>query len=88
MCAYHFHCTNGTAIVTDLLGAELHDAAEVRAHAADIALDVLGIYQHSNPRDWLVTVQDRDGYQVEVLTFSELLRAEASPLSVEGRAFA
>ncbi|HLM44184.1 MAG TPA: hypothetical protein VK458_09960, partial [Myxococcaceae bacterium] len=67
--------------MADLLGAELHDAAEVRAHAADIALDVLAIYPHSNPRDWFVTVQDQDGYQVEVLTFSELLRAKASPSS-------
>ena len=77
MCAYHFHCTNGTAIVADLLGAELRDAVEVRAHATVTALDVLEIYPQSNPSDWLVTVQDCAGYQVAVLTFPELLRGRA-----------
>jgi hypothetical protein len=77
MCAYHFHCTNGGAIVADLRGAELHDVVAVRDHAAGTARDVLEIYPQSNPSDWLVTVQDCAGYQVAVLTFPELLRGRA-----------
>ncbi|KAA2237788.1 DUF6894 family protein [Salinarimonas soli] len=73
MCAYRFHCTNGTDLVVDETGHMIELESDLSDRAADVALEVLLRFPITDLSAWLVTVQDGDGRQVDVIGFDELL---------------
>jgi hypothetical protein len=73
MCAYRFHCTNGSALVIDESGHEIEAEADLCRRVAGIARDVLRRFPDCDPGTWLVTIQDGDGRQLDVVALDELL---------------
>ncbi|KAA2237647.1 hypothetical protein [Salinarimonas soli] len=73
MCAYRFHCTNGVDLIVDETGYVIGPESDLSDRAADVALEVLLRFPFTDLSAWLVTIQDGEGRQVEVLSFDELL---------------
>ncbi|WP_438646699.1 DUF6894 family protein [Salinarimonas soli] len=73
MCAYRFHCTNGVDLIVDDTGYVIEPDSDLSDRAVDVAVEVLLRFPFTDLRAWLVTIQDEDGRQVDVLRFDELL---------------
>jgi hypothetical protein len=71
---YRFHCTDGHVAIIDPTGLALADRAQVRFHAAEVALHAMErVGAGLDWSDWIVDVHDAQGRRVLLLAFRELM---------------
>ncbi|MCJ2052818.1 DUF6894 family protein [Methylobacterium sp. J-070] len=62
---YRFHCTDGHALVTDLKGCRLPNAAQMRVHAERVALALMErVVDRFDWSGWQVEVYDARGRRI------------------------
>lgn len=70
---YRFHCTDGHALVTDLRGARLANAAQMRVHAERVALGLMErVAERFDWSEWQVEVYDAQGRRVWIRAFPDV----------------
>ncbi|MCJ2137540.1 hypothetical protein MKK69_26440 [Methylobacterium sp. J-026] len=70
---YRFHCTDGHALVTDLGGSRLPNAAQMRVQAERVALALMErVVERFDWSRWQVEVYDARGRRVWIKAFSDV----------------
>ena len=69
---YHFHCTDGHELVTDIRGKRIPSLAQVRLHAERVACDLMVAGDLIDWSDWQVEIYDRKGRRIWLKAFIDV----------------